>query len=74
MASYIDLSYEPSRNDLIAEYYVEPNRVSLEEAAENIAKESSIGTWTSISTMKDEIMKRLRPNVYSIDRESNVSC
>ena len=59
MADYVDLNYKPSRNDLIAEFYVEPNRISLELAAENVAKESSIGTWTSISTMKERIIKDL---------------
>jgi len=72
MVSYINLGYIPSKNDLIAEYYIEPNRVSIEEAAENIAKESSIGTWTSISTMNERILKTLKPNIYSINKKSNI--
>lgn len=65
---YIDLSYKSNSNDLVAEYYVEPNRVSIKEAAENIAAESSIGTWTDISTMTDKIFKELKPSVFSIKK------
>jgi ribulose-bisphosphate carboxylase large chain len=72
MFKYVDLKYKPSKDDLIAEYYVEPNKVSIEEAADNIAKESSIGTWTSISTLNEETFKKLKPSVFYIDKESNI--
>ena len=67
MLDYIDLKYKPSPDDVICEYYVEPNKVSIHEAAENIAGESSIGTWTNISTMNPRIAKKLKPNVFSIN-------
>jgi ribulose-bisphosphate carboxylase large chain len=70
--TYIDRNYVPDKNDLIAEYYVEPNKVSLEIAAENIAAESSIGTWTDIWTMDEKIAKKLKPNVYSIDKKKGI--
>jgi ribulose-bisphosphate carboxylase large chain len=66
MLNYVDLKYNPNSDDVIAEYYVEPNGVSLHEAAEQIAAESSIGTWTDIWTMKPDIAKKLKPKVYSI--------
>jgi len=66
--SYIDLNYEPSKDELIAEYYVEPAKgYSLKIAAANIASESSIGTWTTIKTMNDRIAEKLKPHVYSIN-------
>jgi ribulose-bisphosphate carboxylase large chain len=66
---YIDLNYEPTKDDLIAMYYVEKSIdcKSLEQACEEIAKESSIGTWTDIVTMSEDIAQRLRPSVYYID-------
>jgi len=67
MLNYVNLKYKPSYDDLIAEYYVEPNKVSIHEAAENLAAESSIGTWTDIWTMKPKIAKELKPNVFSIE-------
>ncbi len=71
MLHYVDLKYKPTPDDLIAEYYLEPNNVSLEKAAENVALESSIGTWTKVSTMSPEIAKRLKPSVFEINRRKN---
>lgn len=70
MLSYINKKYKPKKTDLIAEYYVEPNKISLEKAAEHIALESSIGTWTTISTMNKKIAKKLKPNVFSINKKT----
>ena len=67
---YIDTSYKPTKKDLLCEYYLEPaTGVSFEKAAENIALESSIGTWTKISTMNPSIAKRLKPSVYFLDKK-----
>jgi ribulose-bisphosphate carboxylase large chain len=70
--TYIDKSFCPGKKDLIAEYYIEPNVVSLEKAAENIAAESSIGTWTDIWTMDEKIAEKLRPTVYHIDKKKGI--
>jgi len=68
MLNYIDLKYKPNSKDLIAEYYVEPAKgLTLKKACEHIAGESSIGTWTTISTMNKRIAKRLKPKVYYIN-------
>ncbi|HEQ65200.1 MAG TPA: type III ribulose-bisphosphate carboxylase [bacterium] len=53
---------------LIAEFYVEPKGVSFIEAAEAIAGESSIGTWTSLSTMNQEIYNRLAPKIFEVKK------
>jgi ribulose-bisphosphate carboxylase large chain len=65
---YIDLKYKPNKDDLIAEFYVEPNRVNIRTAANAIAGESSIGTWTDVKTMSKEIAKKLRPTVFYIKK------
>lgn len=72
---YIDLDYQPDENDLVALYYVEKaaSCKSLENACMEIAKESSIGTWTDLSTMSPEIAERLRPSVFYIDEKNNVA-
>lgn len=63
---YVDLKYEPEKNDLICEFRIEPAKgISIKEAAENIAAESSIGTWTEVKTMNPEIRK-LGAKVFSI--------
>lgn len=70
MLEYINLKYKPSKEDVVVEYYTEPNKISFEEAAENLAAESSIGTWTDVTTMNQGIAKRLKPNIFSIDKQS----
>lgn len=70
MLEYINRKYNPTENDLVCEYHLEPSKVSFEEACEQIAGESSIGTWTDISTMNNEIARKLKPNVFSIDKKN----
>ena len=66
--SYIDLTYKPGKTDVICQYYMEPAEgESVNKTCEAIAGESSIGTWTDISTMKPEIAERLKPSVFQID-------
>ena len=67
MLKYIDLRYKPGPKDVVCEYFVEPNKITLEQACEHIAGESSIGTWTTISTMNEKIAKKLKPHVFSIN-------
>lgn len=71
---YVNLDYEPSENDLIAMYYVEisPECKNLQHASEEIAKESSIGTWTEIATLSAEIAERLKPSTFYINPENDI--
>ncbi len=74
MVDYINLDYIPNDNDLIVMFYVEisPECKNLRHASEEIAKESSIGTWTEISTLSPEIAQRLKPSTFYIDPEKNI--
>lgn len=70
---YIDLDYIPGKRDLLASFYMEPAEgLSLEEACQHVAAESSIGTWTDISTTKPDVMERLGPYVCEIDRRRSM--
>jgi ribulose-bisphosphate carboxylase large chain len=62
---FLDLTYQPSKTDLICTFKVQPEDISLNEAAGAIAAESSIGTWTELSTMHPYVEK-LAAQVYSI--------
>ncbi len=74
MVDYVDLSYEPNENDLVVMYFVEKavDCESLEKACEEIAKESSIGTWTDILTMSADIAERLEPSAFYIDPQNQI--
>jgi ribulose-bisphosphate carboxylase large chain len=66
---FVDLKYEPAETDVICSFYVEPEGISIKEAAGGIAAESSIGTWTELTTSKAYVEK-LAAHVFSIKGNS----
>ena len=63
---FIDTAYTPKETDLLCSFYVEPEGISLQEAAGGVAAESSVGTWTELTTEKPYVAK-LAAKVYSIE-------
>ena len=63
---FVDLSYKPAATDLICTFYVQPEGISLKEAAGGVAAESSIGTWTELTTA-EPYMEKLAAHVFSIE-------
>ncbi|MEM3050489.1 MAG: type III ribulose-bisphosphate carboxylase [Candidatus Bathyarchaeia archaeon] len=63
---FVDLDYKPAETDSICTFYVEPEGISLKEAAGGVAAESSIGTWTELTTAEPYV-KRLAARVFSIE-------
>ncbi|MBU3940433.1 MAG: type III ribulose-bisphosphate carboxylase [Nanoarchaeota archaeon] len=70
MKSYIDTKYKPTSNDLIAEFTVHPKDITVKKAANHIAGESSIDTWSDIQTLSKAIVKRLKPSVFYIKKNT----
>jgi ribulose-bisphosphate carboxylase large chain len=62
----VDLTYKPKETDLICTFQVEPEGISLKEAAGGVAAESSVGTWTELTT-EQPYVKRLAAHVFSIN-------
>jgi ribulose-bisphosphate carboxylase large chain len=50
---------------MLCDFYVEPEGISLMEAAGGVAAESSVGTWTELTTTKPYVEK-LAARVFSI--------
>ena len=70
---YIDRDYIPDKNDLVCEFYMEPAKgISFESAAQRVASESSIGTWTDIGTLSSQLFKRLSPKIYSLNKKNGI--
>ncbi|ADI73811.1 ribulose bisphosphate carboxylase, type III [Methanohalobium evestigatum Z-7303] len=70
---YIETEYKPKPDELVCEYYMEPaDGVSFEKACNHMAGESSIDTWSDISTLSPEKAQELKPHVFSIDKERGV--
>ncbi len=63
---FVDLKYKPAETDLICAFYVEPDGISLKEAAGGVAAESSIGTWTELTTAEPYVAKRAA-RVFSME-------
>jgi len=67
---FVDLKYQPKETDLICTFAVEPEGISLKEAAGGVAAESSVGTWTELTTTRPYV-ERLAAHVFKI--EGNVA-
>ena len=63
---FVDLNYTPREDDLVCVFYVEPEGISLKEAAGGVAAESSIGTWTELTT-EQPYVKRLAAHVFNVE-------
>ncbi len=63
--TFIDKSYKPTRNDLICLFRVTPAGMSFDEAVNNVALESSIGTWTPIKS-SEAYVNKLGAKVFAI--------
>jgi ribulose-bisphosphate carboxylase large chain len=61
---FVNLRYRPKKSDLISLLKISPNRVSMEKAADTVALESSVGTWTRVPGQ--EQLEKLRAKVFSI--------
>ncbi len=63
---FVDLTYRPKADDVICDFYVAPADIGMVEAAGGVAAESSIGTWTELTTIKPYVEK-LAAHVFRID-------
>ena len=63
---FVNPKYTPKESDVICTFYVEPEGISMEEAAGGVAAESSIGTWTELTTEKPYV-EELAARVFSIE-------
>jgi ribulose-bisphosphate carboxylase large chain len=66
---FVNQSYKPKITDVICEFYVEPEGISFIEAAGGVAAESSVGTWTELTTIKPYVEK-LAACVFNINGEN----
>lgn len=63
---FVDPAYVPSQDDLIVLFKLQPSEgFSIEEAAGRVASESSVGTWTELTTMRPRI-RSLMGKAYAI--------
>jgi ribulose-bisphosphate carboxylase large chain len=66
---YIDFvspGWRPKDTDVVCVFLVEPEGVSMDEAAGAVAAESSIGTWTELTTAKPYVEK-FAAHVFTVE-------
>jgi ribulose-bisphosphate carboxylase large chain len=64
---FINLEYKPTKKDLICLFKINPAKnLTIKEAANIVALESSVGTWTNVQ--KQEYVKSLRAVVFFINK------
>ncbi|HLC87245.1 MAG TPA: type III ribulose-bisphosphate carboxylase [Candidatus Nanoarchaeia archaeon] len=64
---FVNKHYRPSKTDLVALFYFEPDKgVSKEEAIGRIASESSTGTWTTLFKLPPR-MKKLMATSFEVN-------
>jgi len=63
---FVDLTYKPKETDLTCTFYLEPEGITLKEAAGGVAAESSVGTWTELTT-EQPYVKQLAAHVFNLD-------
>jgi ribulose-bisphosphate carboxylase large chain len=49
---FVDKDYEPSERDLVCDFHIESSGTPIDVLAGGVAAESSIGTWTELTTVK----------------------
>ncbi len=64
---YIDFSYEPSEKDFVVLAWIR-SKTKIEKAAEAVAAESSVGTWTDIKTMNSYVFENYRARIFKIEK------
>lgn len=64
---FVDLNCTPKETDVICTFRIEPAEISMKEAAGGVAAESSVGTWTELTTAKPYVDK-LAAHVFNIER------
>lgn len=63
---FVDFTYRPRDDDLVCSFYAEPRGIDMKVAAGGVAAESSIGTWTELTTAKPYVEK-LHATVFEIE-------
>ena len=55
---FVDMKYRPKDTDLICDFYVDPVSQPIDVIAGGVAAESSVGTWTELTTEKPYIKEK----------------
>jgi ribulose-bisphosphate carboxylase large chain len=70
---YLALGFKPNDRFIICTFYLEPAEgIKFKEAAIGVAAESSIGTWTEVTTLKTKTRKELAARIFYLDQKKKI--
>ena len=71
---FMQVGYKPDPNkEILTTFYVEPAaKVPFNEAAEAVAGESSIGSWTDLNTLSKGTAQKLQARVYFVNAKKKI--
>lgn len=70
---YLQLNSKPDpKKYLIASYYIESD-LPLKQAAVQVAAESSIGTWTKLTTLTPATQTKLGPKIFKLNSAQKIA-
>lgn len=65
---YLEIGKKPRGDEFVALFRIEPSEgKTVEEAANSVAAESSIGTWTEVATMSEDFREKFKATVTAIE-------
>jgi ribulose-bisphosphate carboxylase large chain len=71
--SYLKLGQKPKKTDIISVLKLVPKKgMKIDDCAQEIAGESSVGTWTEVKTLDKKTFDRLAAKVIYIDKKGIV--
>ena len=71
--SYLKVGYKPTRHDLVVTFRLEPAKGHhFEEVAQDIAGESSIGTWTFLGDLSPKVFTALAAKIFFLDEDTHI--
>ncbi len=73
VVKFVEIGYKPKKDkEIIATFYVEPRGVSFQEAADAVAGESSIGSWTELQTLNPKLAEKLKARVFFANEKKKI--
>ncbi|MCD6410415.1 type III ribulose-bisphosphate carboxylase [bacterium] len=72
-SSYLNLNKKPSKDDIVVTFKMNPQKgFDFIKTAQELAAESSVGTWTEITTLTKGIFQKLAAKIVYLDKEKSV--
>jgi len=71
--SYLNLNKKPSKDDIVATFKMKPQKgFDFMQTVQELAAESSVGTWTEVTTLTKGIFQKLAARIIYLNKEESI--